>query len=302
MKAENEFNHFCEEQTYFVLYTLKDKTTKRYEVPYETTYLLDSVQVDNQIYFTGGGVPPNESGKEEFFQTAMRLTVHEEEDPTVEKLANMNVSRANHTMAALNASLIFVIGGCNTKAEIPSCEQYKVSTKKWDAIASLNEKKMWVSVCTFQQKFLYAFGGSTKMKPAESETIEFLDTTNAAAKTWSLVSLASGKELWKRCFWAGSMQIDPETILVFGGLANKAEIEDVYMFTPKQNKLVKGPKLMRPDAFSRTKPGIYANELIVVGTSECDLHVYNIPDKKWRLIKKAAWNPEEQFEFKAASV
>jgi N-acetylneuraminic acid mutarotase len=296
MKAENEINHFCDDPTNhdFMICNMKEKSAQGFEVPYETTYLYDSVQVNNQIYFTGGGVAPGSGATEEFFKTAMRLTILEGMDTKVEKLPNMNIARANHTMAAIGTSAVFVIGGSNSSAEIASCEQYKEATKKWIEIASLNEKKMWVSVCAFEGKFLYAFGGSTKAKPPESDTIECLDTSIVAAKAWTIVKLTSGKELYKRAFFSGSIQINPETIFIFGGIANKAETDDGYFFLPKQNKLVSGVKLSKADAFCKTKPCIYAGELMVVGTSGCDLHIFGLAEKKWRLIRKAAWNPVQQ--------
>lgn len=304
MKAGNEFNHFCgdqEEQTFF-LYSLKDKTTRKFELPYESMYLLDSIQVNNQIYFTGGGLPPGDKGPDKYYPQTMRVTFQPNFDYMNEKLANMNTARANHTMAYINPTLVYVVGGSNLTGELASCEEYKVSANKWREIATLNEKKMWVSVCNFAGRFLYAFGGSTKSDSSELDSIESLDTSDAAAKKWTLVKLAKGKEMWKKCFFAGCYQIDMDTLLIFGGLGNKSEVEEAYCFFPKHNAISKGPKLMRPDAFSRSKPGIFNNELVVVGTSECDLHVFNIPEKKWRLIKKSAWNPDEQMEIKSATL
>ncbi len=304
MKATDEFTHFCDDQKNkcFVVYNVKDKSTYKFEVPYETVYLFDSVQVKNQIYFTGGGMPPTESRGEQFFQTVVRLTIQPDMDTSIEKLPNMNVARANHTLVALNDKTLYAIGGCNTKAEIPACEEYSVDKKKWRDCAFLNEKKMWVSVCVVDSRYLYAFGGSTNLKPKESNLIECLDTTDLTAKFWTKIELASGKDFWPRSFFVGSLQIAPDNVILFGGLVDKSEVDSTYYFNPKAKTITKGPKLARPDAFYRTKPGINGNELAVVGSSEGDMHIYNIVEKKWTLIKKAMWNPDAGIMLKSDTV
>jgi len=304
MESMSEFTHFCEDpkNKCFVLVNVKDKTTQRLEVPYETVYLFDSVQIKNQIYFTGGGLPPTEGRGEQFFQTAVRLTIDTDMETSVEKLPNMSVARANHSMVALNDKFLYVIGGCNTKAEIPACEEYSIEKKKWRDCAFLNEKKMLVSVCTVDGRYLYAFGGSTNLKPTESNLIECLDTTDLKAKFWTKIELAAGKDSWPRCVLAGCMQVGPDCVLIFGGAVEKKEIDSSYYFNPKAKAITKGPKLIRTDAFCRTKPIIYGNELIVVGSGEGDLHSYNLMEKKWNLSKKAMWNPEIDYSLKSETV
>jgi len=303
MKAESELTHVCDDQknVYFCLINLKEKTPRRLEVPYESAYFFDSLQIGNQIYFTGGGMPAKECNEEEYYTIAIRLTITSDIDPIQEKLSSMNIARANHTMVALDSSQIFVIGGCNSKAEIQSCEQYKESLHKWNEIASLNEKKKWVSVCTFASRYLYCFGGSTNKHLAESDAIETLDTTNLAAKTWTNIKLESGKELWKGGFFYGLIQLDKEMLLIFGGIKANKEVDDTCFYYPLLNKIVKGPKLNRPDVFFRSKPAVYGNEIIVAGTANSDLHIYKKDEKIWSLLKKSSWNPDPPPEFKAAT-
>lgn len=303
MKAESEFTHFCDDQKNkcFVVYNVKDKSTTKYEVPYETVYLFDSVQIKNHIYFTGGGMPPAGTRGEQFFQKAVEIIITGD-DTKVEELPKMNVGRSNHTLVAVADRFLYAIGGCNTKAEIPACEEYNIEERKWRPCASLNEKKMWVSVCVFSSRYLYAFGGSTNLKPKESDLIECLDTEDKGAKMWTKVELAAGKEIWPRCFFVGCFQIEPDSILLFGGLVNSNEVDDTYYFNPTKKTMEKGQKLERKDAFYRTKPGINGKEMTIVGSNEGDMHIYNITDKKWSLLKKNMWNPETGFNIKSDTV
>lgn len=303
MKAESEFAHFCDDQKNkcFVVYNVKDKSTTKYEVPYETVYLFDSVQVKNHIYFTGGGMPPTDTHGEQFFDKAVEIIITGD-DSKVEELPSMNVRRSNHTLVAVGDKQLYAIGGCNTKAEIPACEEYDIEGRKWRGCASLNEKKMWVSVCVFNARHLYAFGGSTNLKPKESALIECLDTQDKGAKMWTKVELSAGKDLWPRCFFVGCLQIEPNSIMLFGGLVNSNEVDDTYYFDPETRSMTKGQRLERRDAFYRTKPGINGKEMMIVGSNEGDMHIYSIADQKWSLIKKNMWNPETGFNIKSDTV
>lgn len=304
MKPIEEYGHFCDDQknVYFVVYSLPDKSTRKYEVPYETHYYFDSVQVKNQIYFTGGGLKPSGSKGEQFFHTTMRMTIKADMDTMLEKLADMNVSRANHTLVALTPNMLYVVGGCNSKAEIPSCEEYNVLEKKWRNIAYLNERKMWVSVCAFQSRYLYAFGGSTNLKVKETSLIESLDTSEKDATMWAKVELSSGKDLFKKSFFIGCMQMAPEEILIFGGVSEKVEIDDVLVFVPKSKALIKGPPLAKKDAFYRAKPAICGDELMIVGSLQSDMHIYTLSTKKWQVLHKSSWNPDEVLSLKSDTV
>lgn len=298
MLKEEEFTHFCYDKTnrYFVLFSIKDKTARKIELPYETDYLFDSAQIGNQIYFTGGGGPIGKGSGDQFLQTTSRVTILQDFDTTIDKLANMNVGRANHTLVAVNANTLYAIGGSNTKDEIPACEVYTIDKNTWKNCASLNQKKMWITVCVVDSRYLYAFGGSTNLQPKESNMIEFLDTEDQTAKLWTKIELTSGVDIWPRSFLTGSFQVSPDTILVFGGIINQKESDESYYFDFKKKIMSKGPKMKVKDAFYRSVPAVSGSQMIIVGSNEG--HVYDIKDKKWSLLERETWNPEMGFYIK----
>ena len=301
MLPEEYLSHFCNDKNnkYFMIFDGVTKAGIQLEVPYETKYLLDSAQIKNCIYFTGGGIPATDEHGEQFLNVAMKLTIDSDRDTTKDKLANMNVARANHTMVAVGEKKLYVIGGCNTKAEIPACEVYDISQKNWKNCATLNERKMWVCVCVVDERYLYTFGGSTNLKQKESSIIEFLDTEDSSATLWTKLELNSGKDLWSKCLFIGAHQISSDCVLIFGGLVDKNEVNDSYYFNPKTKDLAKGPSLEKKDAFYRTKPLLCKDELIVVGSNEGDMHMYNITEKKWTLRLNKVWNPDSEVVLKS---
>ena len=168
MEKSNKFTHYCDDKknTYFNVYDVESKVSTKYEVPYMTDYLFDSVQINSQIYFSGGGIPETKIQSEKVFNITMRLDIIlDETDPEVTRLDNMCVERANHSLVAIKENLIYAIGGCNREGQLSSCEVYDIKANKWQICASLSESKMWVIVCPFNDRYLYAFGGSTNTKP-----------------------------------------------------------------------------------------------------------------------------------------
>lgn len=296
MIKASKLTHFCNDHDnkYFAVYGVDDKVAKNFEVPYETSYLFDSVQINEQIFFTGGGMPATKSKREQFFTTAIKVVIYMEDgDFKPAKLAEMNVARANHTLTALNDELLYVVGGWNSEGEIASCEEFQISENQWTVCASLNEPKMWITVCPVNGRYLYAFGGSANLKPKELGTIECLDTSNKAAKKWTKITLTAGEEIWPRCFFMGGIQLEENTIILFGGLHSETKLDNSFYFNPATKTITKGPKLKKKDAFYRSKPGINGNEMVIVGSTEGDLHIYDIVKKTWNLMLKATWNSEQ---------
>lgn len=296
MIKPNNLTHFCNDHDnkYFAVFNVGDKIAKNFEVPYETTYLFDSVQINDQIFFTGGGMSATKTKREQFFTTAIKVVIEMEEgDFKPTKLAEMNVPRANHTLVALNHELLYVVGGWNGDGEIAACEEYAIGKNQWTVCASLNEAKMWTTVCAVSGRYLYAFGGSAKLKPKELGTIECLDTSDKAAKKWTKIALSAGADIWPCCFFMGGIQIEENNIILFGGLQNELKLDSSFYFNPGTKTMTKGPSLKKKDAFYRSKPGINGNEVVIVGSTEGDLHIYDIPTKSWNLMLKATWNSDQ---------
>ena len=158
---------------------------------------------------------------------------------------------------------------------------------------------MWVSVCPFAGRDLYSFGGSSNLKPKETNTIECLDTSDKSAKLWQKIDLVSGNEIVPRCFFQGTYQLAPDNILVFGGLVNKVSLDTTFYFNPETKVITGGEKLLKKEAFYRSKPGLDKGKIVIVGSTDGDMHIYDIPTKKWNIMAKATWNSELETDLKS---
>lgn len=295
--------HYCEDPRTkrFVLCNiknLKEVGTWRYNVPYESLYCFNTAQVDNLIFFTGGGNPSSETSAEQFFQLTMRVTIMPSMEIIVDKMANMISQRANHGMESIGKKYLYALGGTNSSGYLDSCEEYNIETDSWRAIANLNEKKKWISVCALNNKYLYSFGGSISDNIEVSKTIECLDVTDSSAKTWSVIKIASGEELLKASFFIGVMNISDSCILLFGGHI-KTEEDTCVAFDPYKKTIEKQKGLLKRDSFYRTKYGVNGKDYAIVGCHDGDLHIYNEDAKKWSLMVKKIWNPKYEIAIKA---
>lgn len=289
--------HYCDDagpEKRFVVGNMKkigEIVTRKYATPYESTYIFDTVQVKNLIYFSGGGGPATASLPEQFYQITMRVTLKENMDIFIDKLANMNVGRANHTMLAASEHRLYVVGGTNVSGSLSSCEEFDVVTGKWHEVASLNEKKKWVSACICKERYLYVFCGAITDKKA-SDMIECLDITKKGAAKWEVIKLAAGKELWKGGVLVGAVPVSDTCVLLFGGVMGSAVKDECAAFDTEGKKIEKREGLLKADTFYRTKWGQKDGKIAIVGSTGGDLHVFDKATGKWGLTVKAMWNPD----------
>lgn len=296
MKKNEEWMHYFDdpENKYFVVCNVTNLTeiqTWKLMIPYESNFIFDTVQMKNVIYFTGGGVPPAGSSPAQYFKILYKFTLLPEMKTTTNKLADMNIARANHSMISVTNNSLYVVGGANSEGCISSCEEYLLDKNKWRQIASLNEAKKCVSICKFKSKYLYAFGGLTNDKDASTEKIEMFDTADTTSKLWNIVTLASGAALWKKSVFAGTFELSPNEILLFGGLYNGKEVDYCLTFNPEAKSMTSSGKIQRLDTFYKTKYGISGTQMAIVGSHDGDLHIFDKEKKTWVLMRKVIWNP-----------
>eukprot|EP00826_Nyctotherus_ovalis_P012085 TRINITY_DN13156_c0_g2_i2.p1 TRINITY_DN13156_c0_g2~~TRINITY_DN13156_c0_g2_i2.p1 ORF type:complete len:304 (-),score=60.63 TRINITY_DN13156_c0_g2_i2:155-1066(-) len=302
IKEEGEFTHFYDDpkNKTLVLYRIKDKAPRRVEVPYQTEYPFAVAQFKNDLYFTGGG-RMTESHGELFMKTAMVVKVKPKDmDTPAEKLAEMIMARTKHSMAIVNGTHLYAVGGLNSIGIITNCEEYEIDKNEWKACASLNEKRMRVSLIAIDPKYLYAFGGEKGKDLNGTKIIECLNTSNKGAKSWTLVALSSGAEVWPEICLSGTFQLTTEDIMIFGGCVGKAEVNSTFIFSIPSKSMRRSENLAYKDIFLMTRPVVYGNDLTVLGKNEG--HRYNLLDKKWSLLKKETLTPIAGFFIKADTV
>jgi len=303
IKEKCEFTHFYEHfnNKNLVLYKHKERKSKRIETPYDTQYPFAVAQIRNDLYFTGGGNYDKDILIEKFFKTATRVKVCSKDmDTLAEGLPDMHIARTKHSMAIVNNSSVYVVGGFNSNGIIDTCEEFEIEKGVWKNCASLNERRIWVSLIVIEPRHIYAFGGERDKASNGSKAIEYLDTNNKKAKLWVKVALSSGSEVWPEISLAGGFRLSEQNIIIFGGKVNKSEINYSFIFNIPTQTMKKDENLACNDVFLMTRPVVSGNDLIVIGKNEG--HKYNLFDRKWSLLKKETLTPIAGFFVKADTV
>lgn len=295
MKKTEELIHYCDDsKKQYVVCNISNPgniQSWRFDIPYESQYLFDTVQIGRVIYFSGGGFPGLGSLKEQFYHSVQKVTLSLAMTASIDKLAGMINPRSNHSMTAINDSFLYVAGGTNLSGDLSSCEEYSIAANKWREIASLNERKKWISLLSLNKDYIYAFGGCKDADLSGTSTIEFLHLPKMG-KTWNLVKLVKGSDIWAKRFFVGTYPLSGTRILIFGGTEQEKEKSDCFIFDSTNQIMMKSSPLLKADAFYRTKPGLEEGKIIVVGSNSCDLHKYSLDSGTWDCELKSVWYPE----------
>jgi len=71
----------------------------------------------------------------------------------------MIFARSSHGIAYLN-NKIYVVGGYEDKHIMTNrCERFNLGTMKWERVGSMNHPAASISLCSFNGRYLYKFGG-----------------------------------------------------------------------------------------------------------------------------------------------
>jgi hypothetical protein len=246
-------------------------------------YHYDSIEVDSRIYLIGGQV-----GQYDIIYLATTFTYNPITQSLIPK-SSMKHEKRHHTIISLkeiSKNYIFSIGGENSHGYIRYCEKYDIETDEWTQIPSLKERKGKLSVCQFNNQFLYAFGG---MSADFLETIEHYDTQSTNG--WSKL-IPIDKALWTNRCGSISLQFDEDNIIVFGGKDIRTKNE-VFLFNVKEAKFEMLEKMKMADYFCTRKPFVEGGVIYSIGLIGNDIHMFHKDALHWETIERKTWHPTQ---------
>ncbi len=209
---------------------------------------------------------------------------------SLSKKADMQFARRHHTLGLMGKH-IYCIGGENgTNGVLKTCEKYDIEADSWEKIPSLNHPKCRASLCSFNDCILYAFGGTYKEGNTEDyfDSIELYSNRSGTPK-WENI-LVTETATWTKRASSGSIQIDEDSILLFGGKDIKTR-DDVLIFKASNNSFQNGGKLPNPEIFQQRQVTRFQNKIFTIGKFGNEILSYSITNLNWERISRQNWHP-----------
>lgn len=142
----------------------------------------------------------------------------------------MNESRNAHAITICKGN-VFVLGGFSGKQRLCSVEKYIVREDKWTQMPAMKDKRHYLSSCTVNDEFIYAFGGF--FGSTEQEINDSIEMFDVEKNIWQVLSVRMKNPLWA----CSALSISPNEIILIGG-KNTNRNGEVHLFntTTKQWK------------------------------------------------------------------
>ena len=98
----------------------------------------------------------------------------------------MNESRNAHAITMCKGN-IYVLGGFSGKQRLNSVEKYNVKEDKWTQMAVMKDKRHYLSACTINDEYIYAFGGF--FGSTEQEINDTIEVYEVEKNSWVVLTV-----------------------------------------------------------------------------------------------------------------
>ena len=129
----------------------------------------------HEILITGGGSPPKKDAR-------LYLTIKNE----ITSKCQMNESRNAHAITMCRGN-VFVLGGFSGKQRLNSVEKYVVKDDKWTQMCAMKDKRHYLSACTINDEYIYAFGGF--FGSTEQEINDTIEVYEVEKNIWTVLTV-----------------------------------------------------------------------------------------------------------------
>ena len=126
-----------------------------------------------EVYLTGGVTKKIDSEDTRVLRTCY---LYSDKSKDLIKKKNMFHRRADHS-TVFHKGYIYAIGSFAETKFSKTCEKYDVATDEWFKIASMVRPRSGVGLCSFNENYLFAFGGRDSFNH-KLDTIEVYDIKN----------------------------------------------------------------------------------------------------------------------------
>jgi hypothetical protein len=161
------------------------------------------------IFIASGRAEPTASDLDD---SSGSLHVYNSNGQTLLEKASMTASRRKNFGMCYMSKNIFIIGGIVNGILSNYCERYDIRSNEWLEIAPMNKKLKDISVCAFNNRYVYRFFGVN----AHGMIDNSIERYDAVRDKWVVMNVAI-PDLLRDIHLPLSTQIAEDTIFLFGG-------------------------------------------------------------------------------------
>ena len=278
-KREDEGRLFYPKRDVLYIYDIRENMTESYSFNQKLRQNMSCCQINHRLFVIGGYEGINCS-KETY---ELDCNNHK-----FIRKADMLQGKYGHSVIALNPFLLYSLGGYNS-GSTNKCEKYNINLNTWEHAPQLRKARYDLGACSLNQSLIFVFGGYDGRAPLD--LIERLDL-GMEERGWQIIDLnITGK--WTPREAPGSLQIDNENIMLYGGSTRNGYSNQVFTLNTTNNQLIEmAYTLNRGDGFYRTNPYIFEGLLYAFGNFD-DLHIFSLEQEHWKKMEKDLWRPKE---------
>jgi hypothetical protein len=163
------------------------------------------------------------------------------------------------------------------------------TSNKWQPLASMNVGRAGVGLCSFDNNYLYAFGGRNEQRVM----LPSIEVYSIRDDEWRELDFAV-KDNWIPCYMSLAYQISEEEILIFGGKSQKTQLvcNETYIFNVESGTFRDGPPLRNPSSFMNSIIS-WKDHLYVFG-NDVFIHRFSLIDHVWSIKDKHTTKLDEE--------
>jgi len=162
------------------------------------------------IYLVSGRVDDNPVGLDD--SSGSLHVYHYDAETLLEKSPMIATRRRQFGLCYMSKNL-FVVGGYVNGIVSNHCERYDIRSNEWLEIAPMPKKLREVSICAFNNRYIYRFFGLT----AQGYIDTSIDRYDAVRDKWVSINLKDPAGALKEVYLPLCTQINQESIFIFGG-------------------------------------------------------------------------------------
>ena len=135
---------------------------------------------------------------------------------TFTRKADMIWQRADHGLCLLNGH-IYAVGSFVHGQSDMTCERFDPLTNQWSMLENLNIGRAGPALCSFDNKYLYAFGG----RDGRQNVIPEIEIYSVEFDRWEIMPPCHNQSFFTPGYMSLALQISETEIFVFGGKSKK---------------------------------------------------------------------------------